>query len=145
MTVAGGPWGAASYQYSAVGNLTRKQLGNRVVEIQYNSSNRVSRHRDSAAGNVWKTYTHDVRGNVTDNGQISFIYYRANQPTAISGADAGSFVYDGNYKRAKQTINGKTIYSVYDLSGRMIWRDNLDPNPSHDFVGWPLLCGRDNR
>ncbi|MEM9668051.1 MAG: RHS repeat-associated core domain-containing protein [Pseudomonadota bacterium] len=147
VVVAGGPWGSGSYTYSGMGNLTRKTLASRTVEIQYDGQNRTRRYRDSAAGNVWKTFTHDARGNVTDNGQISFIYDRANQPIAISGADTGSFVYDGNYKRAKQTINGKTIYSVYSLSGELLWRDNLDTGVAYGIIDiggqqvWPGYVG----
>ena len=40
-----------------------------------------------------------------------YTYDRANQPTRIRGADTGDFVYDGNYKRVKQVINGETIYN----------------------------------
>jgi len=53
-------------------NLTTRTLGSRVVEMQYNASNRLHRHRDTGDGNVWRNYAYDSRGNVTNNGSISF-------------------------------------------------------------------------
>jgi len=40
--------------------------------MQYNASNRLHRHRDTGDGNVWRNYAYDSRGNVTNNGSISF-------------------------------------------------------------------------
>jgi hypothetical protein len=40
------------------------------------------------------------------------------------GPSAGSYVYDGNFKRVKQVVNGKTIYSVYSRAGELLQRDN---------------------
>ena len=128
LTSASGPWGSGSYHYDALGNLRQKTLGSRVVDIEYNADNRLSRHKDTAAGNTWQNYSYDSRGNVTDNGPHTFTYDWANQPTSLGGATAGSFVYDGNLKRVKQTIDGKTIYSVYGLAGDLQYRDNITDN-----------------
>ena len=128
LTSASGPWGSGSYHYDALGNLRKKTLGSRVVDIEYNADNRLSRHKDTAAGNTWQNYSYDSRGNVTDNGPHTFTYDWANQPTSLGGATAGSFVYDGNLKRVKQTIDGKTIYSVYGLAGDLQYRDNITDN-----------------
>lgn len=95
------------------------------MDIEYAANNRVSRARDSAAGNIWKTYGHDARGNVTSNADLSFVYDLSNQPVSMSGDDTGSYVYDGNYKRVKQTINGETIYTMYNLAGEVAYRDNI--------------------
>ena len=44
----------------------------------------------------------------------------------MSGSGAnGSFVYDGNLRRVKQTQGGKTIYSVYSQDGTLLYRDNI--------------------
>lgn len=129
-----GEWGAVTYQYDGTNNLTRKQIGSRVVEIQFDGNNRVSRARDSAAGNVWQNYAHDSRGNVTDNGPMNFTYDAAMQPVAIFGSESGAFTYDGLYKRVKQIINGETIYSVYSVSGQMVYRDNATTNEQTDYV-----------
>ncbi|MEM7005219.1 MAG: RHS repeat-associated core domain-containing protein, partial [Pseudomonadota bacterium] len=129
LKTANGPWGNGSYTYNNRNNITRKQLGSRVVDIQYDNTNRVQRHRDSFNGNAWQNHVYDTRGNATDNGPINFAYDWANQPTSMSGSDSGAFTYDGNYKRVKQVINGNTSYSVYDLDGVLVWRETN---------GWPV-------
>lgn len=134
LKTASGEWGAGSYNYDNRNNLTRKQLGSRVVEIEYNGQNRVSRARDSASGNVWQNYAYDSRGNVTDNGPINFIYDHAMQPSSISGSDSGTFKYDGLFKRVKQTINSETIYSVYGANGQLMHRDNATTSQTTDYV-----------
>ncbi|MEL6857181.1 MAG: RHS repeat-associated core domain-containing protein [Pseudomonadota bacterium] len=146
LTSANGEWGAATYQYDGVNNLTRKQLGSRVVEIEFDGSNRVSRARDSGAGNAWQNYAHDTRGNVIDNGPITFTYDAAMQPVSISGSDSGTFTYDGLHKRVKQVINGKTIYSVYSLSGQLMYRDNVTAGEATDFIrmGGKLIAEKTN-
>ncbi|MEO1039209.1 MAG: hypothetical protein AAFX09_06655, partial [Pseudomonadota bacterium] len=46
-------------------------------------------------------YSHDARGNVIDNARLQFTYDRSDQPTAISGAATGGFVYDAHNRRVK--------------------------------------------
>jgi len=123
---ASGEWGNASYQYDALNNLLSKEIGSRTVSLSYDSRNRLASANDSAVTGTQRTYTHDSRGNVIGDGRFVYIYDRANQPTAMSGGGTtGSFVYDGNYKRVKQVINGETIYSVYSLSGELLFRENI--------------------
>lgn len=83
------------------------------VGIEYAANNRVSRARDSATGNIWKTYGHDARGNVTSNADLSFVYDLSNQPVSMSGDASGTYAYDGNYKRVKQTINGESPSGLF--------------------------------
>lgn len=134
LKTANGEWGGATFTYDARNNLTRKQLGSRVVEIQFNSKNQVSRARDTADGNTWQSYAHDTRGNVTDNGPINFTYDAAMQPVAIFGAESAAFTYDGLFSRVKQIINGETIYSVYGAGGVLLYRDNTTTGETTDYI-----------
>jgi len=62
-------------------------LGRRTVNINYDpAKNRVSNVVDSVNGT--RTWAHDTRGNVTDNGPVALGYDTANQPTSMS--DSGS-------------------------------------------------------
>lgn len=46
-----------------------------------------------------------------------------------SGATSGTYVYDGNLKRVKQVVGGKTIYNVYStLTGKVSIVDNATSN-----------------
>ena len=58
--------------------------------------------------------SYDARGNVTALGDLNFAYDMSDQPTAISGSGpggvvSGSYTYDGNLKRVRSIIGGKTI------------------------------------
>jgi RHS repeat-associated protein len=136
LATATGPWGAtgASFTYDSLGNLRKKKLGSRVVDIQYLADNRINRARDTADGSIWRDYAHDARGNVTGNDRLTFTYDAAEQPTAISGAASGTFTYDGNLKRVKQVLGGETVYSVYGLSGAVLYRDNVTTGVATDYL-----------
>jgi hypothetical protein len=126
---AAGPWSPTGnvwgyYQYDPLGNLKQKQLGTRVVDVEFNSLNRVNRVRDSAVSANWRVYSHDARGNVTGDGIRTFTYDFANQPITVAGASSASYSYDGHLRRVKQVAGGQTIYSVYDRSGALLTRDN---------------------
>ena len=134
LKTATGQWGTASYQYDGLNNLLAKSISGRNVSLQYDSKNRLSAAQDSADG-LFRPYTHDSRGNVIGDGTYVFIYDRANQPTAMSGGGTtGSFVYDGNYKRAKQIINGETIYTMYGRDGSVLYRDNATTGIATDYI-----------
>ena len=117
-----------------IGNIRERKLGARIVSIEYDGQNRVSRAKDTANGNVWWNYSHDARGNVIDDARHGFGYDLSNQPTSISGDDSGSYVYDGNLKRVKQVVGGKTIYSVYNRAGQMLHRDNVSDAKETDYI-----------
>jgi RHS repeat-associated protein len=129
-----GPWGSGSYTYDRLGNISQKTQGSRIVDIQYNAANRVSNVRDSAVSSNWRTYSHDTRGNVTADGLHTYTYDDANQPIAVSGVDLGSFFYDGNLRRVKQSIDGKAVYSIYDKSGSLLTRDDVTASQVTDHI-----------
>ena len=49
------------FDYDSLGNIRQKTLGTRVVDIEYNIDNQVSRVRDTDDGSVWRYYTHDAK------------------------------------------------------------------------------------
>ena len=94
---------------------------------------RIASYLDSDLG-VSKTVLHDASGNVTDNGKVTLVYDATEQPVSMGGAAAGTFLYDGHYRRAKQVIDGETVYSFYDLSGAMLFRDNVTTGVNTEYV-----------
>ncbi|MEL7492043.1 MAG: RHS repeat-associated core domain-containing protein [Pseudomonadota bacterium] len=142
LKTASGPWGAGSYSYDPLNNIRRKTLGSRTVDLTYTSRNRLATVRDTGGAGQTLSYVHDSRGNVIwdARGQGAYSYDWSEQPVTVSGAGAsGNFVYDGNFKRVKQTINGKTIYSVYGQSGALLYRDN--PHNSADRADYLRVAG----
>lgn len=134
---ANGPWGSGSYEYDSLDNIEEKTLGSRTVAISYNAAtNRVSQINDSAGGGT-QSWTHDARGNVTDNGPNTIVYDTANQPTSITASGLSeAHTYDGNLKRVKTVRNGVTTYWVYSaLTGTPVYQEEVGGSINHYFSG----------
>lgn len=66
-------------------------------------------------------------------GGLGFIYDMADQPRSVSGTNrtggtvsGGTYAYDGNMKRVRSVIDGRTIYNVYDSTGQLVHVDEGD-------------------
>jgi len=142
LTSATGPWGAGSYKYDSLGNLRQKKLGTRTVDLTYDdTNNRLTFYTDTAGPN--KGVTYDSRGNVHWNGGVRLIHDASDQPVrfrAPTGA-YGDYFYDGNLKRVKSVLDGKTIYNVYDASGSLVHIDkrpfNGEGEERTDYISGP--------
>jgi len=142
LTSATGPWGTGSFKYDPLDNLRQKKLGSRTVNLTYDSRNRLSQSADTGPSGT-RTVAYDARGNVTTLGNLAFVYDYSDQPVVVSGsangvgAANGNYVYDGNLKRVKSVVNGKTIYNVYDASGSLVHIDAVSDNKKTDYVSGP--------
>jgi hypothetical protein len=141
LTSATGPWGTGSFIYDPLGNLREKTLGSRTVANNYNNSTMRLTSSSDTSGPL-RSASYDARGNITQLGDITFTYDMADQPVAQGVGVPATFVYDGNYKRVRQTMapsggSSETIYSVYDASGAMVHRDNITTNTQTDYVSLP--------
>ncbi len=87
------------------------------------------------AANDNKHLHYDARGNVTQLGGLNFVYDLSDQPVSISGSASGTYKYDGNFKRVKSLVNGKTIYNVYNAAGTLTHVDRLTDNKNTDYIG----------
>jgi len=123
-----------AFTYDALGNLRKKIMNRRIVTMDYNGDNRLISANDTRSGN--RTLQYDARGNVTKLGNLNFIYDMANQPRTIYGQNADGediggqydnyYVYDGNMKRVKSVVNGRTIFNVYDAAGMLVHVEESD-------------------
>jgi len=142
LTSASGPWGTGSFKYDALNNLRQKKLGSRTVNLTYDSRNRLSRSADTGASGT-RTVAYDAQGNVTTLGNLGFIYDYSDQPVVVSGtangvgSANGAYTYDGNLKRVKSVVNGKTIYNVYDVGGNLVHVDAVTDNKKTDYITGP--------
>ena len=102
--------------------------------MSVSANNRIQAVRDTDDGNVWRNISYDARGNVIAKPGLGFVYDLSDQPVSMSGDVSASFVYDGNYKRVKQTINGETIYTVYNQAGQVAYRDNVTTGEATNYV-----------
>lgn len=148
LATATGPWGTQTNTYDSLGNILTRTMtgaaeGNRTITLGYDTAkNRVNLSTDTLAANstAWggtgtgtRAVGYDSRGNVTSLGLMSFVYDYSDQPTVLNGSRNGtnfnssSYVYDGNLKRVKSTVNGRTIYNIYSLSGKLLHVRDEDP------------------
>ena len=141
LTYATGPWAVgyysspAIYSYDDVGNLTEKSRGPLEVTNTYDSRNRLMSTRSANFGQgTTRAVSYDSRGNITTLGDQNFVYDYADQPISISGSANGSYQYDGNLKRVKSTVNGKTIYNVYNLAGQLMYVDEATENKKTEYI-----------
>ena len=135
LTNATGPWGNASYTYDALGNLTSKALGGMSTDNTYDSRNRLtSTVRSGFGGGTQRLVSYDSRGNITRLGNQNFVYDYNDQPISISGSVNGTYQYDGNLKRVKSDVNGKTIYNVYNLAGQLVHVDEVMDNKKTNYI-----------
>jgi len=140
-------WGTASYKYDSLGNIRQKKVGARTVDLIYDTKNRLTRSIDTGETKTrWIAY--DARGNTSALGSLRFSYDFADQPVRVTGAangvngaagaTNGSYTYDGNLKRVKSVVNGKTIYNVYDASGALVHVHELTGNKKTDYISGPM-------
>ena len=129
---ATGPWGDGAFVYDALGNLREKTLGSRRVTVQYDSRNRAISNTDTANPN--RQITYDNRGNITGLGDLTFVYDNAQQPISVEGKAEGTYSYDGNFKRVKSVVDGKTIYNIYDASGKLTHVDKVTDGETTEYI-----------
>lgn len=124
---ADGKWGVGRVEYDAVGNIRSKQLGSRVLNYHYDSSNRL----DRVTGSLGRNFDYDARGNVTHNGRRSFSYNSNNEMVNSSGM---TFRYDGHQRRVN---NSAGDYFVYSQQGQLLHKRKA----SGDTVDYIYLDG----
>ncbi len=110
------------------------------IGMSYDTKNRLSSHVDkdgsgNPIGGTSVSLGYDGRGNVTGLGAQSFSYDLNNQPTALSSSTSGDYVYDGNKKRVRAIVDGKTIYNIYDASGTLVHVDEATDGNATDYIG----------
>lgn len=135
-TASSGLFGQLGYSYDTLGNIKTKSVFSTTHVYNYDAStNRLS----SLPG---YQFSYDSRGNVTSNGQRAFSFNRANQLTSSAGV---SYVYDGHGRRVKQLKSNQNTYSLYDLSGTLLYRGNPETNHTNTvYLGNQLLAELDS-
>jgi len=104
LTNASGSYGARSYDYDQIGNITSKDG----VTLAYTPSTGPHSVSSTSSGRV---YQYDANGNVLSDGVRTIAYNSDNLPKSITGAGTVSFVYDGFGNRVKKTsYSGTQVY-----------------------------------
>ena len=77
------------------------------------------------------SFAHDKKGAVTNTGSVQL---PRNQAGQVTGTGGHTYVYDSSGKRVKGTKNGKHCYSIYDLTGRMIYQWDQQTETITDYI-----------
>ncbi len=106
--------GDLQYAYDAAGNRTqvggswaRTSLPQPVASAMYNANN-----QQLTFGS--QTLMYDLNGNLTSDGTNTYAWTARNQLATISGPVPASFIYDGDGRRTRKTINGTSTDFLYD-------------------------------
>jgi RHS repeat-associated protein len=110
---SGGTYGPENYTYNTIGNLMSKG------GVSYGYNDPAHKHAVTHLGGVQK-YWYDANGNQTKrvigSDTYDLVYDAENRLTQVkkNGSVIASFVYDGDGKRVKATVNGVTTVYVGD-------------------------------
>lgn len=117
LKTANGLWGNYVYSYDTLNNL-RGRGGTGALTYTYDAAtNRLT----GVSGSQSRTYGYNAQGAATGDGIRSFTLNGRGQIQSIVGA--AIYGYDGNAKRIKIDKSGSVEYTLYDLSGRMVYSE----------------------
>ncbi|MCW9001073.1 MAG: hypothetical protein OQK04_20345, partial [Kangiellaceae bacterium] len=126
-----GPWGAGSFEYDPLGNLTKKTIGSKTHTFNYDrTKNRLS----SVSGSNSYTFSYDSQGNVSNNGRHSFTFDKSNLLTKTNSGSVASYYYDANKKRAKIVEGSKILYTFYSKAGKLLTKYEPSDSTYYDYV-----------
>jgi RHS repeat-associated protein len=125
-------FGVANYQYDALDNLKRSTLGAAGFTYHYDTNNRIQRVDRDGGGSY--NYTHDARGNITNDGRHAlFSYDRANRLFDVSGVEG--YRYDGNNRRVLAWAPvGGSIISLYGQNGQLFYQQNDREVQNYEYI-----------
>jgi RHS repeat-associated protein len=125
--------GTGDLNYDTLGNITQFTMNGQTNYYNYNSYKQLAYiyGRDSYS------FGYDSRGNVTSNGRDTFSYNSANQMTSASG---NSYRYDGHNRRVKKSDTIDTSYSMYTLSGQLVYRQVAGAHKDYYYLGNKLVA-----
>jgi hypothetical protein len=136
-----GKWGAGSFSYDGLGNILTKKLGSQSLTYRYNITNKNRLDSVTVSNGVNYSFNYDARGNVVNNGKFGLIFNRANQ---LTNAKGNVYTYDGHNRLVKKVSNGKTIYSVYGMSGTLFYREDSQQKKNDYIRLGSELVAKDN-
>ncbi len=131
--------GSSQINYDGLGNITGYTSKGRQLDYSYDTTkNRLTKVTD-AIGNKNYDFTngYDSRGNVTNNGNRSFNFNRANQ---LASSNGNSYIYDGHNRRVKTIDSQGTSYSVYGFDGKMRHRVRNGNWVNYIYLGDKLIA-----
>ena len=126
--------GSTGYSYDASGNRTIKTIGGtaytQTIDV---ASNRLVVTRDVSGS---ASVTHDVSGNVVDDGSATYSYSdRGRMAGASTAGGSVTYAYNGLGLRARKSgsaVSTGAAYYVYDEAGQLLGEYDQTGNPIYE-------------
>ena len=143
-----GLFGNREYEYDEHDNIDWTTHNGVLTDYEYaSSSNRLTGMKTAG---VERMIINDSRGNIAGTGKLYLTYNAANQVLTsraiTNNNDVTSYVYDGQGRRVKTLNGGKTVYQMYDQSGKLRYRSEPARNLQSEYlyVNNKLVARRDS-
>ncbi|WP_435103622.1 RHS repeat-associated core domain-containing protein [Arhodomonas sp. AD133] len=140
LTDATGRYGELDYAYDGVHNRTKRIVDGEVETYMIDpTSNRLTRIDDGTAVAI----EHDANGNIIRRGNDRYRYNVENRLVEVTrdGERLATYGYDGQGRRTRKTVNGKTTHFVYGPGGQLVGEYEPDGTPIREYAyldGAPL-------
>jgi len=119
----GGTWGSGAFTYDIHGNITKKVMLRRILNMDYDAHNRMIRVDSTSPYEPTKHIGYDSRGNATAFGAMELVYDMSDQPVSVRHLPTGNvnYVYDGLMKRVYVDNAGTSqdMMNFFDQSGAL--------------------------
>jgi RHS repeat-associated protein len=134
---ANGPWGAGSFSYDALDNITSSTVGSRQLVHRHDAANRL----EHLGGSMDVPIFYDANGNISRRGSATFEFDLANRLRVATGR--AHYAYDGHGRRSRVVYaNGDWSHHAYTQDGklRLSWRQPAGVATRHVYLGDRLVA-----
>ncbi|GAB2695037.1 DUF6531 domain-containing protein [Aliiglaciecola aliphaticivorans] len=123
--------GAGLVDYDEMGNIENYNIGSQSITYHYDTNKKLI----STSGSHINNFSYDDRGNVKNNGSITFNYNLAGHTTSLTkSGQTSSFLYDGNDKRIIKYADGDSQYFLYGLDGTLLYQQDQSTYINHVYL-----------
>ena len=134
---ANGPWGAGSFTYDALDNMTTSTVGGRNVVHRHDAANRL----EHLGGTLDVSIGYDANGNISRRGAATFEFDLANRLRSAPGR--AQYAYDGHGRRNLVFYpGGDYAHFAYTQDGKLraSWRQSAGGSTRHIYLGDRLVA-----
>jgi len=128
MVIETGRFASNNQNYAVQFNVTSSTSGR--VYIKH-------RARNASTNSAWSRWVYQGMidfSQETGSDTINFDYDMSDQPVSVSGKANATYSYDGNKKRVKSKLDGKTTHYMYDQSGTLMFSKNITDRKSTQYI-----------
>ncbi|MBI4356433.1 MAG: RHS domain-containing protein [Gammaproteobacteria bacterium] len=139
---AKGPWGEGSFQYDEGGNLTKKTIGQDVLDYHYSEENKLKEVTGSQALN----FVYDTKGNLTVRGDRVFAFDEASHLTALLSENPKVlYRYDGNNHRTLIQQGEEATFTLHNPQGNLLVEHTPQKQTSYIYLNDQLVARVDRQ